>query len=77
MMAKAAAAGECHGDSEFRRLLSRTSMAYLKRQATEAKPRGTKEWIEGRTKQRRSCIPSRKPGRKNQEWSLKTTHSRL
>jgi len=38
-MAKAGAAGECHGDSESRRLLSRTSMAYLKRQATEAKSR--------------------------------------
>jgi len=61
-MAKAAAAGECHGDSESRRLLSRTSMAYLKRQATEAKSRGTKERIEERTKQRRSYIPPRIPG---------------
>jgi len=49
-IAKAAAAGECHGDSESRLLLSRTSMAYLKGQATEAKSRGKKEWIEGRTK---------------------------
>ena len=37
-------------------------MAYLRRQATEAKSRGTKEWIEERTKQRRSYIPPRKPG---------------
>ena len=37
-------------------------MAYLKRQATEAKSRGAKEWIEDRTKQRQSYIPSRKPG---------------
>ena len=61
-MAKAAAAGECHGDSESRRLLSRTSMAYLKRQATEANSRGTKEWIEERTKQRRSYTPPRNQG---------------
>ena len=56
MMAKAAAAGEYHGDSESRRLLSRTSMVYLKRQAAEAKSRGTKDWIEERTKQRRSYV---------------------
>jgi len=37
-------------------------MAYLERQATEAESRGTKEWIEGRTMQRRSCVPPRKPG---------------
>ena len=43
-------AGECHGYGESRRLLSRTSMAYLKRQATEAKSRGAKEWIDVRTK---------------------------
>jgi len=36
-------------------------MAYLKRQETEAKSRGTQEWIEERTKQRRSYIPPRKP----------------
>ena len=34
-------------------------MAYLKRQTTKAK---SKEWIEERTKQRRSYIPPRKPG---------------
>jgi len=45
-MAKAAAAaGGCHGDNESRRLLSRTSMAYLKRQATEAESRGTKSGL--------------------------------
>jgi len=37
-------------------------MAYLKRQATEAKSGGTREWIQERTKQRRSYIPPRKPG---------------
>jgi len=61
-MAKEAAAGECHGDSESRRFLSRTSIAYLKRQETEAKSIGTKEWIEERTKQRQSYISPRKPG---------------
>jgi len=43
MMAKEAAAGELHGGSESRWALSRTSMAYLRKQATEAKPRGTGE----------------------------------
>ena len=36
-MAKEAAAGELYGDSESRRFQSRTSMAYLKRRASEAK----------------------------------------
>jgi len=53
---------EFHGNNESRRFLPRTSMAYLKRQASEAKSRGTKEWIVERTKQRRSYIPPRKSG---------------
>ena len=44
-MAKEAVAGELYGDSDSRRFQSRTSMAYLKRRATEAKTRGTKEWM--------------------------------
>ena len=44
-MAKEAAAGELYGDSESRWFQSRTSMAYLKRRATEAKTRGTKKLI--------------------------------
>ena len=55
--AKEAAAGEFHGYSESRPVLSRTSMAYLKRHATGSKSRGTKEWIKERTKQRWSYIP--------------------
>ena len=43
--AKEAAAGELYGDGESRRFQSRTSMAYLKRRATEATTRGTKVWI--------------------------------
>jgi len=67
-MAKEATAGELYGDSESRRFQSRTSMSYLKRRATEAKTRGTKEWIAERTKRRRSYIPPKKTGfRKERE----------
>jgi len=37
-------------------------MAYLNRQATEAKSRGTREWIKQRTEQRRSHIPYENQG---------------
>jgi len=61
-MAKEAAAGELYGDSESWRFLPRTSMAYLKRRATEAKTRGTKLWIAERIKRRRSYILPKKTG---------------
>jgi len=59
------------------RFLPRASMAYPKRQATEAKSRGKKEWIEERTKKRRSYIPPRKPGfRKELKSERKAVASR-
>jgi len=42
-MDKEAAVSEPYGDSESRRFQSLTSMAYLKKRATETKTRGTKE----------------------------------
>jgi len=76
-MPKEAAAGELYGDSESRRFQSRTSMAYLKRRATEAKTRGTKVWIAGRTKRRRSYIPPKNTGfRKELKGERKAIASR-
>jgi hypothetical protein len=76
-MAKEAALSGFHGDSESRSIEKRITMAYLKRQATEAKSRGTKGWIKERTDVRRAYIPRKKIGfRKELKGERKSVASR-